>query len=1065
LTGRPSLLPFLAALGTSLGPGGVPDPPAGDAAAQVRWALERIGDPADPRAREAGTRLLLGVEESASVPALLAATASPSWRVRVRAFDLLAALGKGVPPERLQEGLRSENRAVRAAALRAVALPLDPRLASDVARLLDDPLHDVRMEALRAALRLRSRDGPDLAGAVRARVLDPDPAVRLEARRTLLAWPEEPPGIAGVLGVSDGEGVQEALRALLEAEEPPGWLAPRCASLAREERMGEGTRRAAAACALLAGDQSPPSVAWAISGALLAEETWLADGCSRALRRLGGAAGEPLSLAMSGPGVDLPRFRTALSILADADPGEARGRLSLLEALRGDAERESGPLRAEVYRSFLDATVGSERLRALAAEEVGEEPRAAAVEAVARTEKSAALPFLLERLGDPAPEVRRVAGLAAARLGGEPVSDALAEALTLESSLENLCAFSRDFPRSVRTPAIRDALAWLLGHENERVRSAACEGLAGFARDSLALAALVRAYEGEEGREREDGPTARGVLRARRASIVEAIASVGGEGARRFLVRLVERLGPQEEEQDVASRALARLAQGGVERAWLRGLLDSEASPRVKVEAALALAPLGEEAACVFLEEEFRGFDLSVQGQALEALRKRGAASPAWFLLDVARDSRADPEVREQAMKALAPLAGREEILSFLLETLRGEGDHAARLAAVKALGLAPRPEALRAFALEPESIPGSEEERRDLLREIAFALAPLGDPASAGVLVRVLLDEPLRRWRDSLRGGAPGPAFRPQYDVEEECLAALLRLGEAGTAALRERIEEGIRDGRIFLADPAFVLFAGERLRPIVPDLARRLLRVASRTSPGERGARLGALLAYGQVSESDGAFEEAALAYEQALAAIRERRVDPREVRSVLGEEEPEGSGRPLRALRVRAALSRGAAAFAAGRAIEGARAFDEALVAAGCDPRSLVRVAMRFSERPGLETRAVELAASAVERAPLEREAREAHGWCLLRAGDPRGAKGCFEASLALPDPAARGDSPARFGLAACLVALGEEEEGAALLARALEESPDLRGEAERNPAFQRLRTSGRFPRPGR
>ncbi|MCI0585629.1 MAG: tetratricopeptide repeat protein [Planctomycetes bacterium] len=1064
MTGRPSLLPFLAALGASLGPGGVPDPPAGDAAAQVRWALERIGDPADPRAREAGARLLLGVEETASVPALHAATGSPSWRVRVRALELLATLGRGVPPERLREGLRSENRAVRAAALRAVAPPFGPDLASDVARLLEDPLHDVRTEALRAALRLRSRDGPDLAAAVRVRALDPDPAVRLEARRILLAWPVEPPEIEGVLGVADGEGVQEALRALLEAEEPPPWLAPRCASLAREDRMGEGTRRAAAACALLAGDRSEGSVARTISGALLAEETWLADGCSRALRRLGERAGEPLSRAMSGPGVDLPRFRTALSILADADPGEARGRLSLLEALRGDAERESAPLRAEVYRSLLDQTIRSERLRALAAEEVGE-ARSAAVEAVARTEGGAALPFLLERLGDSAPEVRRVAGLAAARLGGEPVSDPLAEALTLESSLENLCAFSRDFPRSVRTPAIRDALAWLLGHENERVRSAACEGLAGFARDSLALAALVRAYEGEEGREREDGPTARGVLRARRASIVEAIASVGGEGARRFLVRLVERLGPEEEEQDVASRALARLAQGGVERAWLRGLLDSEASPRVKVEAALALAPLGEEAACVLLEEEFRGFDLSLQGQALEALRKRGAASPAWFLLDVARDSRADPEVREQAMKALAPLAGREEILSFLLETLRGEGDHAARLAAVKALGLAPRPEALRAFALEPGSLPGSEEERRDLLREIAFALAPLGDPASAGVLVRVLLDEPLRRWRDSLRGGAPGPAFRPQYDVEEECLAALLRLGEAGTAALRGRIEEGIRDGRILLADPAFVLFAGERLRPLVPDLARRLLRVASRTSPGERGARLEALLAYAQVSESDGVFEEAALAYEQALAAIRERRVDPREVRSILGEEEPEGSERPLRALRVRAALSRGAAAFAAGRAIEGARAFDEALVAAGSDPRSLVRVAMRFSERPGLETRAVELAASAVERAPLEREAREAHGWCLLRAGDPRGAKGCFEASLALPDPGARGDSPARFGLAACLVALGEEEEGAALLARALEESPDLRAEAERNPVFERLRTSGRFPRPGR
>ncbi|MGH7151873.1 MAG: tetratricopeptide repeat protein, partial [Planctomycetota bacterium] len=169
--------------------------------------------------------------------------------------------------------------------------------------------------------------------------------------------------------------------------------------------------------------------------------------------------------------------------------------------------------------------------------------------------------------------------------------------------------------------------------------------------------------------------------------------------------------------------------------------------------------------------------------------------------------------------------------------------------------------------------------------------------------------------------------------------------------------------------------------------------------------------------------------------------------------------------RALRVRAALSRGASAFEAGRAIEGARAFDEALVAAGSDPRSLLRVALRFSERPGLESRGVELAGQAVERAPREREGREALGWCLLRAGDPRGAKGCFEASLALPDPSGLGDAPARFGLAASLVALGEEEEGAALLGRALESSPELRAEAEHSPFFERLRASGRFPRPGR
>ncbi|MGH7152075.1 MAG: HEAT repeat domain-containing protein, partial [Planctomycetota bacterium] len=475
---------------------------------------------------------------------------------------------------------------------------------------------------------------------------------------------------------------------------------------------------------------------------------------------------------MSGPGIDLPRFRAALSILAGADPGEAPLRLSLLEALQAERESESGPHRAEVYRTLPERTVGFERLRALAAEEIGEEARSAAVGAVARAEGTTALPFLLERLGDPAPEVRRVAGLAVARLGGEPASDPLAEALALESSLENLCAFSRDVPRSVRTPAIRDALASLLTHENERVRSAACAGLASFAKDPLAVAALVRAYGLEEGREREAGPTARSVLRARRASIVEAIATVGGEEARRFLVGLVERLAPHEEEQDVASRALGRLAQGGEERGWLRGLLDSEACPRVKVEAALALAPLGEEAACVLLEEGFRRFDLALRSQALEALRKRGAASPDWFFLDVARDSSEDPEVREQAMKALAPFAEREEVSSFLLGTLRDETDHAARLAGVKALGMASRTEALRAFALQPDSLTGNEEERRDLLREIAFALAPLGDPASAGVLVRMFLDEPLRRWRDSLHGGARGPAFRPQYDVEEECLA-----------------------------------------------------------------------------------------------------------------------------------------------------------------------------------------------------------------------------------------------------------------------------------------------------
>jgi HEAT repeat protein len=1067
-------IPLLLALFATLrGEGPFPDPPPCDAAAQVRWALERIADPADPEAREAGARMLLGLGEAA-VPALIDATRSPPWRVRSRAYDLLAILGRPVPPDRLRSGLRDPNRAIRASALRAIRAPGDSALASEVCALLSDAFHDVRTEALRAALRLRLAAGADreLGQAVGSLSRDPDALVREEARRVLLAWPEDLPALDRVLDPADEPGITAALRVLLEAEETPDWLRTRCAALAGEGSLETVSRQAAAAAALIAGERSEACISAAVVGLLRAEETWLADGCARALRRVGAPAENLLARELAGPEVDLVRFRTGLALLVGEGPAALAVRLGLLEALPSGGESRADARRAEVYRSLPEGRLDRDRLRQLAASEKGKEASAAAVEAVARAEGREALPFLLERLADPFPRVRRAAALAAAQLGGDRVGDALAEALFLETDLENLRALAGACASMVRTAAVRDALTSLAVDADEGVRAAAWTGLAGFGGDPLAVSALARAYEDETERARRARETERLALRKRCTNLVHGIGRIGGGEARRFLRGVVEKLGPSEEEKDVARSAVEELAASGEEPGRLRAILDSEASSSVKVEAALALAPLGDEAASLLLEEGFRRFDLERRERALGALSERGEASPVWFLLDVAADDSEASGVREKAMAALAPFAGRPEVLSFLFETLRSGADLDARRAAIKALGLVERPGIagrLKDLALEPSALSEDEDERRDLRREITFALAQTASVGEAPVLVRLALDEPFEGWRRSLGPSRAGRRLSSlsQYDVEGEALKALSRLGAAGEAALRERIEAGMRDGRAFLADPGFLLQVGTRLREAGPGPARALLRVASRTLAREPARRLEALLAQAEASEADGAFDEAALAYEQALEAIRERRVEPREARGVLGEEDPANAVRPSAWLRSSAALARGLAAFARGAEVEGARAFDEALEAAEPDLRASLRVARCFADRPGLAGRAVEIASRAVERVPSDRESRETLGWCRLRAGDLRGAQACFEAALALPEGDRRGE--ARFGLAAALVSLGREEEGAATLARALLEAPELRESAERSPYFERLRASGRFPaaasRPGR
>lgn len=240
----------------------------------------------------------------------------------------------------------------------------------------------------------------------------------------------------------------------------------------------------------------------------------------------------------------------------------------------------------------------------------------------------------------------------------------------------------------------------------------------------------------------EGGPDR--ALERRLAALARALSRLAHESSSARLDQLARwASGVSDEVGKVALFALGQTAAG---RAGLPHWLSEDAPSRLRVEAALMLAPHGDSRAAHFLRSDFAHVDLQLKGRSLAALAAHGDEPSLAFLATEALDARCEQQLR---LRALEFLARRSPPSLALLASATREGDPEIALGAWRlyvSSGAPAAREALRArlsqLALALRSAPEADHawrvaERADLLRLAAE--------------VELVDDELAREWRRPL--------------------------------------------------------------------------------------------------------------------------------------------------------------------------------------------------------------------------------------------------------------------------------------------------------------------------
>lgn len=558
-------------------------------------------------------------------------------------------------------GYAHEHRApwLRAASARALRFEARDEWARPaLVALLADGDEEVRREAF-AALGLRLLEGStsvDAAGALWGAIAGlEDPIEQVEAFRLLEAL-RLPPGALDEMARAAGEA-SAPLRAALEALRScagaspdgqvliDGWLALEGPSVGLRELLALGARYERART----NSASSEPMRSMLIERLAAESD---------------PATHDVLLSLALEAVDM----RDLALVVESSPRfDDSLRTLLFERLRG----YSVDWTRQMLAPWLNPGLRTKELRLTVVDWLG----ATAVGAQARELEWA----LALALTDPDLDIARLAFAGLCDVADPWIwSSALRRAWLRFDDSEKLALAAR-LPRARAWTDLRDEFV-RLSESDAQARQELLELLAAFAPDAE-LAQRAQAWLAAELASWSDAAPD-GAQETRIAGLARALGRLAPDAAVEELDALAQwSAGRSDEVGKIALFALGQTPDG---RAKLPRWISANAPSRLRIEAALMLAPHGDSAAEASLRSDFARSDLALQGRIVDALAAYDSPAAQEFLRELAFDERAELQVRLRALERVA--SGSPE-RTRVLEAATWDPHHEVALAAWRLYG------------------------------------------------------------------------------------------------------------------------------------------------------------------------------------------------------------------------------------------------------------------------------------------------------------------------------------------------------------------------------------------
>lgn len=861
---------------------------------------------------------------------------SEHWRVRRAAVEVLARTRDGAA-DRTRElvllALRDPHPNVRARAVDAAGQRRIDAGGELWTALANDALPDTRLALVRTLALVRP-----LNVSVQLAVLagDEDSRVADEAFLALLAL-----GDAGRFDAAvewkrrDMATHPAALIAATEALSRGPCAAQLFAVLESDASQGEAALLASAQArcsgtadprALLAGWFAPHAKSEVVT--ILRRRAQLLDGAealgaailphlTRDLQALDRwLAGDPDDLTSRRP--ELAKRLRAEELSAEGCRGEwteaavgaARGRGSALNELFNSLSDDGFRALAESAYGRLDALdpPGNVRARRYSGERYAMTELAG--EIYVRTFDTGAAAWLVQALTDAYEPCRREAAFALSSVADlRPYQRELHKAwmgLSYEPAMEWLARFSRRYPLdSFRSD-------WISLWENESGEVSVIELLGAFQGDrelvDRASEWLRRELQWLE-QAQADGTSRQRGSEGRAKACLMALVRLGADET--VFLEALERAESVSEE--VAKAAAAELAKTARGREALLPWLASSRPQRLRLEAAIAIAPTGNAAALEVLVTAFAGCDEELQVRSLRALGASGTEA-AWTVpTRVAADRFAGAGSRLVAFEVLGAGKPTDRAARVLIELAGPDRDLEGRRLALRALGNTGAPEALAGLAALAEM----EFAHETLREECLVAAAHCFDGAPQAWWLDAWRVRPAERAIEELRARFRGDrtaAIEFSYRAELECARAAAPYAED----MLEASGPWWRGDARWLRELAGVWWDCDV--DVAEQAAHRLARAARIALAGEGPSddfgllRTQTGLTVVAAARAEGRFVEAAREIEELLIDWRLGHVWPRDWERALGSLDRSAGRDPRSRVQVLLHDSRARAALAA-------------------------------------------------------------------------------------------------------------------------------------------------------
>lgn len=1031
--------------------------PPMDAAERGAWAEQMLQNPGDEAAAEAATRVL-ALDLPVSLPTLEKLATDSRWRARAAALD---AGVRGAPLvkdsrdlTRLRElGLRAAKdpaRAVRRNAARVLA-EVGDSAEPVLDKLANDTFYDVRIEAIRALVRGGSTDTiPWIAEHLH----DPD---RQVAELAVDVLPRM--GLAGAHALAPFVENREspidlrfrALRAL-RAEGTADELGSSLLEIVKRTEEDTELRALALALALTVGSpfNSPEAVSLVLPIALSATDMEHQSAAMDGLVALGPDAASAVRRALVGMRVPQYTFNRLVSALPAMAHKDATKELqSLMDTLTGADRDDERAMIAQMLGRH--APAGLADFFVTRWPQMGPTSRRESLR-VFRGRSDTTRELCEIALPDTSQEVRRAAFELALETSGV-TSERCIEAVCAETEPAQYSEFLEMLSRKRPDNTVRGFLLGLLKEADSELFESLTSALDVYAGDAEVVAALVAQHERAHLKQiQQDVEEAHVAWRVRRMTI-RAISRIGGDAAVEFL-RLRSR-SERAIDDELARESIRGLASLAPDDPVLLDLLDAPSLPKVKIEAAIAVAARGRGQGLRTLAREVRNLDSDTRRRALDALSTAHSLElRSGFLKLLALDEQArfGEENRADAIRDLATMDDPEAITT-LTNIAREDRSTDARMEAIQALGRRGGDESARVLLTLGELILGEpeSEERELLLQSVANALGNTHAALSVPRLMAHLFERPLRDARAHLL--TPDVTRQPferrrLYDRERAAARAIARIGSPALSGVNEWLRRMWSRGLLAVMDPTFMLDLAEEWMEVLPEASEVLAEVAGSFGQ-DLEPRFRALLIRAQLTHDR---RRAATLYDSAHSLAASGAVEKAFAR-ILGSAEAQWGRRPRIWLRCARLVARADAAFVEGKNDEGVRFLEEAIRRGAFDTRTLMDVAASFHSH-GMAVRSREVVSQAVALAPSDHTLVESFAWLCLELNEPETALERFRLAETLDEDGAaiRG---ARFGAASALATLKRTDEAVAILRTLIRDDAEFADALRASPWLQSVR----------